>query len=688
VANPGLNKAERAKLALERGLITQERYDQVISSINGNEQEKSAYDKGQLSKAERLELAKERNLITPERYKELKAEIHGAPVPKQRTEEDIGHGEYMANEAVKTGLQGFDFLNNIPENIASAVSAPVKWILKNYGPEKAQMFLKDMEKMGTDEKGNPYPGEIAGIGKGLGAYKDLPQPQQYSKMVAKNLGAIPSAAISGGRNALNTVPAALSTLGGTLAPALMPHISDSPLIQGSVDFLSSLIGNAAGHRTGNAISGRNQALPLMTAAQNEPLHTERSDILTGRQLDLAKSNRRSARDVSQIQQNQHQSVYDRLLPQQRISGSEVVKEIYDAFENRKTALRTSYDNTVENLIRNYTGPLPNLAEVDSVLSRLINESSQGGLLHGQLQTLRNRIADNSHNLINLNNTKKELGHLLDFGQLENGLKLNDSQKQVLKGVYRPLRRAIEIVPGLAEANQAFAQEKRAIIALQKQGVGKTVNEGLSNPSKVFKKIFEGDAERNKQFRDIMSPELYDVSANTYLGNKLEDIIENSASWNKKNEAGNYFKLRKDLQKNRTKYRSTLPENQRNLVDNIIHDIDISEIGVPRNDFRNSIGREVTVGDELKGLGAKLIGKAVPTLLGAGAGSYHGGTSGLLFGAAAGLGGKALWERGKTSLLHNEMLGRGSPTEQIQEMARNTRDRSLPGALLSTYLSNR
>jgi len=595
-----------------------------------------------------------------------------------------------AEAAKKEALDIPEFIGNLPEN---TIGLAVRYLIKKFGPEKAAKMVEDLEK--TTEK---LPeSQLGAVGKKSGFLKKIPKAENYKEKVVENLGKGFVDILSGGApfKTLSTLPKAISTIGGLLSQSLaQPKIEkmapNSPVIQTAGNILSGVGGaSLARGLTKSAIKPKNIELPKGTAGQLAPLGSEKSDRLLAKQLDLSKKDYKSAKLLQNIQKKQHEDIINKLTPKDKTKGSEIVKAIDESFENMKQVRRETYQADKDRIFSTYQGESPDLSPVFDLIDQITSEASQGGKITKVLGDINNKIHNNKGSLIHLNSTKSEI-QALTSGLGKSELHLSDQQAALINMVAHKLEQQIEkAVPEIGKMNAVYKAQTQELQNLQKGVVGKSVKAAANKPSEIFKKIFEKtDPEKIAEYKSVIPEELYEKAAQQYLGDVLKTSL-GQPSRNQTNLSNKFFNVRSKLEKNKDQLAATLPEKYNNLVDEVIGDIQLSERGVPRNDFTIQSNRNVAVGDEAKGLGVakNYLGKSIPSILGAGAGYVVGGLPGAAVGTAVGTGAAQIGSAIKNKIGRKEMLTGLSPTQQISEGVSNISPQVLQQSLIGKGLTN-
>ena len=589
-------------------------------------------------------------------------------------EKNVGLISRGANAAKKEALDLPEFISNLPEN---TIGAATRYLIKKFGPEKASKMIESLEKTAKELPVS----QLGEVGKKVGFVKNLPKAESYKEKVVENLGKgfVDILLGGGGLKTLSTLPKAITSIGGLLSQSLAePKIEkafpNSPALQTGANILSGVSGAAATSKLSKSlIKPKNIELPIATAGQLAPLGSEKSDILLAKQLDLAKKDYRSAKLLQDIQKKQHQEIVENLTPRDKTKGSDIVKAIDESFENMKKIRREQYQTAKDEIFNNYQGEGPDLTETFNLIDKISSEASQGGKIAKALGDINNRIHNNRGSLINLNSTKSDIQALTQgLGKTE--LHLSDQQAALINMVAHQLERDIEkAVPEIKKMNAIYKTQTEELQKLQKGVVGKSVKAAANKPSEIFKNIFEKtDPEKISEFKSVIPEDLYEKAAEQYLGDILKTSL-GQPSRNQQNFSNKFFNVRSKLEKNKSKLDATLPEKYKNIMDDVIEKIQVSERGVPRNDFTIQSNRNVAVGDEAKGLGIakNYLGKSIPSLIGGGAGYFIGGPYGALAGVPIGTAASQIGNAIKTNALRKEMLTGLSPLQQVRKSLYNT-----------------
>lgn len=460
---------------------------------------------------------------------------------------------------------------------------------------------------------------------------ELPEPQSMSEKLAGSGGRALGGLLQGGSGML--VKPALRTLGNSLAlgggatvqalaePRIEEIAPDSPYLQMALNGVLGLGGAAIGGGIGKALSGSvKKTLPTMTAGQAAPIGSEESRKLLSKQLDLAKKDPKSAAILHEIQKDQQGKINQLFEHDNLTSGEEVAEEILNNFQGLKKANNAAYDEGLANVLKNIENP-PNIKFdkfTGAALGKYGNiipekawyeieklENSSHKKMREFAKKLRKEIEDENGNPVFLNSLKRSWGKKAKYGPhhtLFAGENESEAFKKVVHGLTEDMK---EQIPGYREfmKNTAEAIEHRNDLI---EGViGDYVSSAEKNPHKLIKKIFENpNTKVNAQFQEMISPELREKAAKTYLNEIFQDALKNP-TWNQENMTNQYHFLRSHLQNHEKALKITLPKELQQKALDAIEKIKISERGVPRNDFTINAGRGIAVGDEVKGLGTGL-----------------------------------------------------------------------------------
>ena len=590
-----------------------------------------------------------------------------------KQEKKVGLVSRAAEAAKKEALDIPENIGNLPEN---TIGAAARYLIKKFGPEKAAKMIERLEKTAEELPSS----QLGEVGKKTGFIKNIPKAETYKEKVVENLGkGFVDILLGGGAlKTLSSLPKAITSIGGLLAqsfaqPKIEKAFPNSPLLQTGANIASGIGGAVLGSKLSKTITKpKNIELPKGTAGQLAPLGSERSDKLLAKQLDLSKKDYKSAKLLQNIQKKQHQEIIDKLTPKDKTKGSEIVKAIDESFENMKKIRREQYQTAKDEIFNNYQGEAPDLTKTFDLIDKITSEASQGGKIAKALGDINNKIHRNKGSLINLNSTKSDIQSLTQgFGKTE--LHLSDQQAALINMAAHQLEQDIEkSVPQIGKMNAIYKTQSDQLQNLQKGVVGKSVKAAANKPSEIFKRIFEKtDPEKIDEFKSVIPQDLYEKAAEQYLGDVLQKSL-GQPSRNQQNLSNKFYNIRSSLEKNKDQLSATLPEKYKNIMDETIEKIQVSERGVPRNDFTIQSNRNVAVGDEAKGLGVakNYLGKSIPSLIGAGAGYVVGGPYGALTGAAVGTGASQIGNAIKTKALRKEMLTGLSPTEQVGQSISN------------------
>lgn len=611
-----------------------------------------------------------------------------------------GHLERAANAGKEELLNTAEFFSSLPE----MASVPIRYLLKKFGPEKVSKMLSELEK--TSDQ---YEGQLPAVGKKTGFTKELPQAETYGEKISENLGRAGGALLTGSPlKALSTVPRAAATLGGLgtqslLQPKIEEALPNSPILQMGANFITGLGGSLAGGITGNKLKKKNTEIPKGTAGQLAELGSEESDRLLAKQLDLTKKDYKSAKELQKIQDAQHEGISKKLSSNNTIKGSEVVDDILTSFENVKEQGRKEYEEGLGTIMQG----MENTSKFDPLtgqklgrykkieafealdrLQELYHTSAKNGETQSFIRKLKKQILRQHGDPLKLDALKKEWSSKANYGS-NNPLYVGKPKQAVFNKVIHALTEDLkEQVPGYREFMETTAANIEKRNSFIDGVVGEYVKSGEKKPSQLIKKIFEKtDPEHVHVLKSSISPEIYDKAAQTYVNDVLHEGLA-TPSLNQQNKFNQYAKVREEFEKNLPNLEHTLPEPYKNLVNESISDIKLSERGVPRGDYTINTNRNIAVGDETKGLGVVkgAFGKSVPSLIGSGAGYLLGGIPGAALGAATAEGGKRIGQGIKTKLLRNEMLTGVSPGKQIGKAIGNVGRQGVQQSILSSNLS--
>lgn len=535
-----------------------------------------------------------------------------------------------ANSLLKGSARNFDTLSNIGDIPGRALGL----LLKRFLPSDLKKSLDSFD----DE-----PGFIEGQLKKGGLVKDLPRAESYKDRLAEGIGNtlsdLPMSTAPFANPAMKTLGNYLATAGGAAAqtfgaPKVEEMAPNNPYVQIPANIALGLGGALGGGITGKALSrGNKSVMPEMTAGQAAPFKSDESRRLLSKQLDLAKKDPKSAKILSEIQENQQNKVANQLDFPDSTTGEEIVDEIQNAFENIKQERGAEYRQDLENSMEGLKQDVPvrydtktgkpilspeykeiTLDKTGDLIDELRRKAPVGGETDKMLTSIADDIMKQKGDPWRLNGLKKELADKTEYSPLS-GLYLGSSKKSVLNRIIHSVKEEMnEQIPGYSQVLSNYENKTKALEKLQKGVVGDYVKSGDKNPSDVIKKIFENPNKHvAEEFKSIMSPELYDKAAQTYLKEIVQDTV-GKASINQENKFNQFYKLREHLENNGQALAHTLPENYQDIINDTISKIKTSERGIPRNDFTVNAGRGIGVGDEVKGLGTglglskKILGK--------------------------------------------------------------------------------
>ena len=607
-----------------------------------------------------------------------------------KQEKKVGLVSRAAEAAKKEALDIPENIGNLPENTIGAAS---RYLIKKFGPEKAAKMIESLEKTAKELPSS----QLGEVGKKTGFIKNIPKAETYKEKVVENLGkGFVDILLGGGAlKTLSSLPRTITSIGGLLAqsfaqPKIEKAFPNSPLLQTGANIATGIGGAVLGSKLSKTITKpKNIELPKGTAGQLAPLGSEKSDILLSKQLDLSKKDYKSAKLLQNIQKNQHKEIIDKLTPKDKTKGSEIVKSIDESFENMKKIRREQYQTAKDEIFNNYQGEAPDLTKTFDLIDKITSEASQGGKIAKALGDINNKIHRNKGSLINLNSTKSDIQSLTQgLGKTE--LHLSDQQAALINMVAHQLEQDIEkSVPQIGKMNAIYKKQSDQLQNLQKGVVGKSVKAAANKPSEIFKRIFEKtDPEKIDEFKSVIPEDLYEKAAEQYLGDVLQKSLGHP-SRNQQNLSNKFYNIRSSLEKNKDQLSATLPEKYKNIMDEAIEKIQVSERGVPRNDFTIQSNRNVAVGDEAKGLGVakNYLGKSIPSLIGAGTGYMVGGPYGAIAGAAVGTGASQIGNAIKNKALRNEMLTGLSPTQQVGQSISNVIPQFAQQTMIGKSLTN-
>lgn len=568
---------------------------------------------------------------------------------------------------------------------------------------KGASFLPDALLNAVSGGGYLFPKDPVEKGlKAIGSIRDFPQAETTGEKLADSFGnAIGGLVAPGGAAAKGTGtvgkalgrallgtnapvtsarqlanPIFASELAGntaqaTFAPNTQEAFPNSPAAQTAVNFgIGALGGLGGGLGTAAALRGAPKQLPRATAAQMGDINDPRTKDLIARQLDLAKKDPKSADLLTQISQNQEASILGKLETQRPIKGSQIVDEITNSIEQLKAQKGEEYKHAYDALISNAPQEGINIEGTLKLIGELQNKTARGSPLQNALRKASELITENTDNPERLIDARRTIQDLTEH---TSGLNLGSKQSAVLQKITKQLNEDIgSSLPGYDELNKTYSQQTKNIETLLEGAVGKAAGMESKKPSAIIQQIFEKtDPELINQLKQVLPEEVYAQAADMYLA----DVARRGMSIrtkNQTNQINKYENIAKIFEKNRDTLRSTLPENQNNIVDQIIQDINQTGIGRPTNDFDIGARRGVAVGDEIKGLGkaADKFSKAAGSLVAPAVGYAVAGPLGFAAASQGGSIGKTLGTKASNYLGRQEMLTGQSPSGQVIESAGN------------------
>jgi len=617
---------------------------------------------------------------------------------------DVGILKRLSNSLVRGGGEGADFLSSIPENVLS----PLRFILKNYGPEGAKKAIQHYESI---EKDTPN-GLSVDLLKNIGILKSLPEPVSYKEKVADYAGDIVGSTVSGGAlggyKHLKKIPGILGELGGLAAqsfaaPKIQEALPENGIGQFSGNILTGLAGNIAGGKVGKKISKPGeQKLPDFTYAQTLPVGSPEWRKQYAQELDLSKRDPKSGSVRQNIQIEQQKRIVDS-FPKVKIKARKVVNDIIENFDKMKSDLTKEYDSGLDKALssmkvsrRQYdtkTGKLlPGYKQIDDsktkdLITELIESEPKGKKGNRSfLSEIIEEIDKQKGNPNLLNALKKRLAEEANYNPgntLYMGTAKNSLTKKIVHSLTEDLK---EQIPGYREVMENYSEKIKHLKSLQEGVVGDYVKSARKNPSEFINKIFENPNEEFvNEFKKIISPKLYNQAAQSYLGN-LKNEAMGITIRKFENQDARLFDLRKKLENRDLQH--SLPEKWKKWANDKAKEIHVTEMAAPRGDIAINANRGIEVGDESKLFGRtkEIFGKPLTTIVGGGLGALVGGTPGAAAGATLGNISGKLGEKAKTAMQREQMLTGKSPTQQIGEHFETGARKILPQAIMAEKVS--
>lgn len=622
---------------------------------------------------------------------------------QDKPKKDVGLLKRLANSAVRGTIESAEFLSSIPEHLMK----PATFILKKFGPKKLKEFLADMEKYESSE------GPLSSISKKYGILKELPAPESYKEKVADNAGDIIGSSVVGGAlggyKALKTIPGILGELGGLgaqslAAPKIQEAMPNNKIGQFAGNILTGLAGNVAGSKVGKSLSKPiTPELPSLTHAQTLPIGSPEWRKQTAQELDLAKRDPTTGALRQNIQIKRHKEIAES-FPTPRIKPTKIVDNIVNNFKKLKSKLYKEYEEGLDKSFSSMKIPkkydtktgkaLPtykqiNLDKTNDNIIELIESEPKGkagerGFLEGILKELEKQRGNSTL----LNAFKKRMGKKAKY-EPSNTLYMGEAKNSLLKKVIHNLTEDLkEQIPGYRDVMEKAEKKIKYLESLEKGVVGDYVKSAQKNPSEFINKIFENPNEEFvNQFKQIISPELYEQAAQSYLG-ELKDVAMSKTIRGFENQDARFFALRGKLEDRALQH--SLPEKWKEWTQNKAKDIHVSEMGSPRGDIALNANRGIKVGDESKlfGVSKEILGKSIPTLIGGGIGAQIAGVPGAAVGIGLGKITEKVGEKAKTAMLREQMLTGKSPSQQIAGHLETGINKTLPQAVMAERMTEK
>lgn len=615
----------------------------------------------------------------------------------------VGLLKRLSNSTIRGGVESAEFLSSLPESLMK----PAIHILKTFGPEKLKEFISDMQKYETNE------GPLSSISKKSGILKEYPRPESYKEKVAESAGDILGSVVSGGAlggyKTLKSVPGILGELGGLsaqslAAPKIQEALPNNQVGQFAGNLLTGLGGSFAGSKLGKSISKPiPKSLPEQTHAQTLPVGSPEWRKQYAQELDLSKRDAKSASNRQNIQVQQQKKISES-FPKEKIKPTKVVHDIIDNFKSLKKDLTKEYDEGLEKVFSNLknprkhdakTGkPFPtyqtmNLDKTKDYIQELIASEPKGKAgERGFLEGIMKELDKQEGNPVLLNAFKKRMARKANYDS-HNRLYMGDAKNQMIKKVIHSMTEELkEQIPGYREVMGNVEGRIKNLESLEKGVVGDYVSSARKNPSEFLNKIFENPNEEFvDQFKQIISPDLYDKAAQSYL-RELRDEAFSKTIRGYENQDARLFALRNKLESRALQH--SLPDQWKDFANNTAKEIHVTEMAAPRGDIAINAHRGIEVGDESKLFGktkAKdILGKSLPTIIGGGIGAHVAGVPGAAAGAALGNIAEKVGEKAKTALQREQMLTGRSPSEQIVGHASDAINKTLPQGIMASRMT--
>lgn len=616
---------------------------------------------------------------------------------------DVGILKRLSNSTIRGGVESAEFLSSLPEQIMK----PAAFILKKFGPKKLKEFLIDMEKH------EPREGPLSAISKKSGILKELPQPESYKEKVAESAGDIIGSMVSGGAlggyKSLKTIPGILGELGGLgaqslAAPKIQEAMPKNQIGQFAGNILTGLGGSVAGSKIGKSLSKPiNPKLPELTHAQTLSIGSPEWRKQYAQELDLAKRDPKTGSIRQNIQLEQQKKIAES-FPKTKVKPTKVVNDIIDNFKELKSQLSKEYDEGLEKALSSYsiknskkydpkTGkPLPTYKNIDlsktkDSIAELIESEPKGKAgERGFLEGITKELDKQEGNPALLNAFKKRMARKAKY-EPNNTLYLGAAKNSLLKKVIHNLTEDLkEQIPGYRDVMENAEKKIKHLESLEKGVVGDYVKSAKKNPSEFINKIFENPNEEFvDQFRKIISPELYDQAAQSYL-RELKDESMGKTIRGFENQDARLFALRNKLEDRVLQH--SLPEKWKEWAQKKAKDIHVTEMAAPRGDIAINASRGIEVGDESKlfGKSKEIFGKSLPTIIGGGIGAQIAGAPGAAAGIALGNIAGKVGEKAKTAMQREQMLTGKSPTQQVSGHLETGINKILPQAIMAERMT--
>lgn len=433
----------------------------------------------------------------------------------------------------------------------------------------------------------PIGGAVKGLGEGAGSVTSLLAKALLGNNTSRTIGSI-------------VAPAAAS-------PAIEDY-TQNPVARAGLEFGTSVLGSGAGgslSRLGKTLMGKpSVTLPEFTAAQQSYMDAPdagRTKDLIARQLDLAKKDPKSADILDQIGKKQEEKIITGMTPENPIAPDEITRKIKDYTQGLIEERGNDYQTAKSSMLSN---PRPvDPSSTINLINKFKSEAANGTPLMNALTQAEKIILDNTSDPNKVMNAKTAIQNMANYSQ---DLHLDGQESAIMKQIAGEFGKNIDTaMPGYGAMNKTYADQTKNLQGIIKGIGGKTVATGETSPSSLPRKMFEKiDPELSPQLQEILPADTYKQAAQSYLGDVLKRA-QTTPSKNTYNNQSQMYKMGDILEKNYPTLQSTLPAEELAKVDQAMRGIDVTMMGRPRNDYTIQARRNLSVGDEVKGMGSSV-----------------------------------------------------------------------------------